>query len=128
MSKATFALGILSLILASCNQVQNTWGTLMESDGTQDLITLSQNQPFTYQDLQMAFGNCWNDDYTDEQNQPQNGLRCAIWWWSQTIPYSHQRVYPGQEITIGDYHVRVNQVQATPQGSFTMQIGIKTLE
>ncbi|MCU0499362.1 MAG: hypothetical protein MUF87_18585 [Anaerolineae bacterium] len=129
MFKAKLTLGLLTLMVASCSQFNlNLWGTITEPEAAEDVFTLSQNQPFTYQSTRFAFGNCWVEDYTDDQNQPQKSLRCALWSWSQTLPYNHVRVYAGQTLTIGEYQIRIFGIEQQSQGTFTMQIGIKATE
>jgi hypothetical protein len=82
----------------------------------------TNTQAFINADLSIASGNFWEAAYTDANGAAQYGPTAAL-FISHRAPGTTEpdnttiRVHAGQEITIGDYQIRVLEVRDSDSGA-----------
>jgi hypothetical protein len=83
-------------------------------------VIRSNTQAHIDENLSLATGNFWEEQYVDGSGGAQFGLTAGLWidlrgQGAGDQQNSHLRVHPGQEIAIGDYRISVQEVNGPDQ-------------
>jgi hypothetical protein len=76
--------------------------------------TVANTGQVTIGDLKIGVGNIWVGEYTDAQDNTQEGLTTGLWFFirnREDLDHS-VRVYVGQTIEVADYQVRVLDIKS----------------
>lgn len=121
----TYAYLLLLFLFASC-----TPSPALTPAPDEQLYTLSQNLPITYENMEIVFGNCRDETYIDSQNQTQQRLNCLFSTVTDldASQRTDQRVFVGETIVIGRTQIRVLNIERQGLDGYKMEIGIKAIE
>lgn len=76
-------------------------------------------------ELEIAAGNFWEADFTDEAGKAQHGLTCGLWFTEagSGSKRRHVRVHPGQTLEAGGHRIRVLSLQQKGErGEVTLEV------
>jgi hypothetical protein len=83
------------------------------STGDGEVLSIESNTQAHVGRLAIGAGNFWEDEYTPPGGASQRGLMAGLWLTYREDPAQnrHLRVYPGQEIVVPGYHLRIIAVE-----------------
>jgi hypothetical protein len=90
-------------------------------------VIQSNTQAHVDENLSIATGNFWEEEYVDSSGATQHGLTAGL-WLNLRDPSTgarqnpHQRVHAGQEIAIGGYRIRVLEVTGGSEETVTVAV------
>ena len=81
--------------------------------GADDLLAIESNTQAHVGQLAIGAGNFWEDEYTPPGEAARRGLTAGLWLTYRDDPAQNRqlRVYPGQEIVVPGYRLRVISVE-----------------
>jgi len=81
--------------------------------GADDLLAIESNTQAHVGQLGIGAGNFWEEEYTPPGETPRRGLTAGLWFTYRDDPAQnrHLRVYPGQEIVVPGYRLRILAVE-----------------
>lgn len=70
------------------------------------------NTQLTFEVIRIGIGNIREEEYIDDQGSEEVGLTAGLWIYHRDDASLNQqvRVYPGQELDTGDYHITVYEI------------------
>lgn len=70
------------------------------------------NTQLTYEALRIGVGNIRKEEYVNNQSDQEIGLTAGLWIYHRNDSSLNQqvRVYSGQELDIGNYHIVVDEI------------------
>ncbi len=96
-------IAVFSFILMACDRVEGNSENQALTEMTSYIPKNTQGTFF--EDIRIAVGNIWQEEYIADNGELQQGITCGLWFFAKhdSSQSRHVRVYPGKKVLSDDY-------------------------